>query len=194
MVFVDHMNFDINLRSLYYSSDRECPKLDYNTLFPDAVRLIPNIDFIKTFIFTPTPDPFLMQDPHLLSYYKWMRGLKGSKYMDVIEGRYIARPVDRDVPMRIDDHHTYYKEEKGTDINLAATLLSKAYFNSYDAAFIFSADTDYISVYKILKSIGKIVIVVAVQGQRIGKVIPEVDDHLFLGTEFFDRHIRPAKE
>ena len=38
MVFVDHMNFDIAVNSLYGGT---LPKLDYNTLFKGIVELIP---------------------------------------------------------------------------------------------------------------------------------------------------------
>jgi len=46
--------------------------------------------------------------------------------------------------------------------------------NAYDVAFIVSGDTDYISLYHQLKALGKLVITVAVTGQYIGKIIPEV--------------------
>lgn len=48
-----------------------------------------------------------------------------------------------------------------------------------------SADTDYISLYKHLKMLGKIVIVVAIQGQSLKFVKPEVDDFIFLDSKFF---------
>ena len=63
--------------------------------------------------------------------------------------------------------------------------------NSYDVAFVVSGDTDYISLYHQLKALGKLVITVAVTGQYIGKIIPEVDDFILLNDEFFVNHIRP---
>lgn len=189
MVFVDHMNFDIALRNLYYPDERT-PKLDYNTLFKDVVRQIPDVDYLKTFIFAPTPDDFLMTDERLSGYYKWVQGFKSAKYIDVIDGRYIARPVDSSIPMNIADHRTYYKVEKGTDINLAVHALTKAHFDAYDVAFVMSADTDYLTVYQQLKNMGKLVVVVIVRGQNIGKLRPEVDDFLILDKPFFNEHIR----
>lgn len=191
MVFVDHMNFNIALQSYYKSLNKLTPKLDYNMLFREVVKLIPNVDYLKTFIFAPKPDDFLMNDSYLKGYYKWVSGLSSAQYIDVIEGRYLARPTSG-VPntMNISDHSTYYKVEKGTDINLAVHALSKAHFNSYDVAFVMSADTDYISVYKLLKSIGKIVVVIGVTGQNLGKIIPEVDDYKFLDDAFFQNCLR----
>lgn len=189
MVFVDHMNFDIALRDLY-QDEGQTPKLNYNTLFSGVVSLIPNVSYLKTFIFAPKPDDFLMTDTRLNGYYKWVQGFKSSKYLDVIDGRYIARPFDSGTPMDINDHKTYYKVEKGTDINLAAHALTKAHFNAYDIAFIMSADTDYFTVYQQLKQIGKLVVVVVVKGQNLGKIRPEVDDFLILDKPFFNNHIR----
>ncbi len=191
MVFVDHMNFDISFKSYYHYLGKPAPKLDYNVLFRKVTELVPGVDYLKTFIFAPKPDDFLMKDPKLSGYYKWISGQASSKYIDVIEGRYIARPVNGDTSsMNINDHSTYYKVEKGTDINLAIHALSKAHFNSYDVAFVMSGDTDYISVYKQLRNIGKIVVVVGIKGQNLGKITPEVDDFKFIDDAFFQNCLR----
>lgn len=190
MVFVDHMNFNIALGDLYTSLGKKTPNLDYNKVFRGIVSLVPNISYTKTTIFSPEPDSFLMQDAYLHGYYKWVQGMKNAKYLDVVEGRYIGRPTGEMEDMKIDDKSTYYKVEKGTDINLAIHALTKAYNNAYDVAFVMSADTDYINLYRQLKSIGKIVVAVAVKGQKLGKVIPEVDDSLILDEGFFSQYLR----
>lgn len=190
MVFVDHMNFNIAVSDYYSSQGQKPPNLDYNTVFRGAVSLIPDVSYTKATIFAPEPDSFLMNDPYLKGYYKWIQGMKNAKYLDVVEGRYIGRPVIDTQSMDISDKSTYYKVEKGTDINLAIHAITKAYSNAYDIAFVFSADTDYISLYRHLKSFGKIVVVVAVKGQRLGKVIPEVDDYIILDDSFFSKYIR----
>jgi hypothetical protein len=190
MVFVDHMNFNIAVSDYYSSQGQKPPNLDYNTVFRGAVSLIPDVSYTKATIFAPEPDAFLMNDPYLKGYYKWIQGMKNAKYLDVVEGRYIGRPVIDTQSMDISDKSTYYKVEKGTDINLAIHAITKAYSNAYDIAFVFSADTDYISLYRHLKSFGKIVVVVAVKGQRLGKVIPEVDDYIILDDSFFSKYIR----
>lgn len=191
MVFVDHMNFDIAAKKLFKKEGTNVPRIDYNTFFGDIPSERKNITFTKTLIFAPKPDDFLMKDPVLTKYYKWVSGLESSKYIDVTWGRYIARPTQNNIPMSLDDRNSYYKVEKGTDINLAIHLLTKAFYNSYDVAFVLSADTDYISVYKQLKNIGKIVIPVTVKGQNISKLIPEVDDYIILGKDYFESHQRP---
>lgn len=190
MVFVDHMNFNIAVSDYYASTGKPAPNLDYNTVFRDIVSTIPNISYTKTIIFAPTPDDFLMNDPYLRGYYKWVQGMKNARYLDVVEGRYVGRPITDSASMNIADKSTYYKVEKGTDINLAIHALSKGYNNAYDVAFVVSADTDYISLYKQLKTLGKLVVAVAVKGQQLGRVIPEVDDYIMLDDTLFSRNIR----
>lgn len=190
MVFVDHMNFNIALGDYYTSLGKKTPNLDYNTIFRGIVSTISNVSYTKAIVFAPEPDSFLMNDPYLAGYYRWIQGMKNAKYLDVVEGRYIGRPVHDVSSMDINDKSTYYKVEKGTDINLAIHAITKAYNNAYDVAFVISADTDYISLYKQLKSIGKLVIAVVVKNQKLGKVIPEVDDYIILDESFFSKHIR----
>lgn len=62
-----------------------------------------------------------MKDKNLDNYYNQVTGMKNAPYTDVIEGRYVARQVDENIPMEIGNKSTYYKVEKGTDINLAST-------------------------------------------------------------------------
>lgn len=190
MVFVDHMNFNIAVQDYYNKTHKQqSPRLDYNTIFEAIVRM-KNAAYMKTVIFSPTPDNFLMGDKSLLGFYKWTQGIKNAKYIDVVEGRYIARPTDPEKEMTMDDRSSYYKVEKGTDINLALHAMVKAQNNAYDVAFIVSGDSDYISLYQQLKALGKIVIVVAVYGQSLSKVIPEVDDYIMLKDDFFKNHLR----
>lgn len=61
MVFVDHLNFDIAVQDLYLP-DEPAPKLDYNTVFKGIVELVSGVKYLKTFIFAPKPDEFLMKD------------------------------------------------------------------------------------------------------------------------------------
>lgn len=189
---MDNLNFEIAITEYYKNLNATAPKLDYNKIFKNIVKMRSDISYTKTFIFAPKPDDFLLTDVRNQKYYQWITGLNASKYTDVVEGRYVARPTGNS-PMNINDTSTYYKIEKGTDLNLAVHALSKAFSNAYDVAFIMSADTDYISLYKHLKMLGKIVIVVAIQGQSLKFIKPEVDDYIFLDDNFFSSCIRSYK-
>lgn len=190
MVFLDHMNFNIAVNDYYRNLGKQSPKLDYGKMLCGVVMQKPGVDFLKSYIFVPKPDDFLMKDTNLSKYFKWVSGMSSAKYIDVVEGRYVARPTSTKDAMNISNHDSYYKVEKGTDLNLAIQALTKGFYNAYDIAFVVSADTDYISLYKQLKSIGKIVIAVAVQGQNISKIKPEVDDFIILDESFFNQHLR----
>lgn len=191
MVFVDHMNFDIALQNYYKSLSHQTPKLDYSVLFKEIVKSSGiEVDLVKTYIFIPKPDKFLMQDNNLNKYYNWASKLSNSPYTDVIEGNYVARPVDPNKKMVISDHNTYYKVEKGTDVNLSLSVLSKAFYNAYDIAFVVSADTDYLEVYKTASSVGKLVNVVAVKGQNTQRLRGQVDNIITLDDALFKKCVR----
>jgi hypothetical protein len=50
--------------------------------------------------------------------------------------------------------------------------------------------TDYITVYSVLKSIGKLAVITAVKGQTIHKLKPHVDHCLILDDSFFCKCLR----
>ena len=191
MIFMDHMNFSIAFRDYYKSIKQDAPRLDYTLLFQEVAKTR-NLQLLKSLVFAPEPDTFLMQDSSLSSTYKWLCGMANARYIDVIFGRYIARPTSTS-EMSLEDRETYYKVEKGTDINLAIHALSKGFYNSYDIAIIMSGDTDYIQLYRLLKSIGKVVIVVGVGNQKLSKIIPEVDDYLWLSQKDFNNCLLAPK-
>ena len=137
---------------------------------------------------------FLKDDPKLWNYYKWVTGLKNAPYIDVIEGSYIARPVQDNVPKDLNNKATYYKEEKGTDVNFSVHAMTKAFYNSYDIGFFISADTDYVTVYKALKDIGKLSEVVVVKGQNIHKLKPHIDNYIVLEDDFFKSCLRQSQK
>ena len=75
----------------------------------------------------------------------------------------------RSTPINISDSSTYTTEEKGTDINVAVNMLSKAYTNAYDIAILVSGDTDYVPVVQQLHNIGKIVVLATLPHQNVSK-------------------------
>ena len=105
---------------------------------------------------------------------------------------YRARPVSgfTYATMDINNPASYYIEEKGTDVNLAAHVLTKGFHNAYDTAVIMSGDTDYIPVMDILNTIGKNVVVVGVKGQNLTKFRHHTDAQLLLDDSFFQRCLR----
>ncbi|WOC32872.1 MULTISPECIES: NYN domain-containing protein [Caproicibacterium] len=194
MVFIDFENFNIAITD-YYNKDftERAPRLDYNLVPSELINELPNhSELVKTFLFAPKPDDFLMQDEKRKKCYDWINGLKNQKYFTVIEGEHSARPTHGYTydTMNIDDPRSYYVVEKGTDINLSAHLITKAFHNSFDTAVIVSGDSDYIPVLDILNTMGKTTISVGVKGQNLFKLRRHSDDIVVLDRTFFDKCLR----
>ena len=137
MVFIDFENFDIAKLQYYKKkslSDAQTtaqanklpipttaptfnPKLDFNTLPKEVVALLPiSHELLKTFLFAPKPDTFLINDPGRVSTYNWINGMKNQDFFTVIEGTHSARPVlgFNYSTMTISNPASFYVEEKGT--------------------------------------------------------------------------------
>ena len=186
MVFIDHMNFNITLQNFYHRiHGTEAPRIDYQKFMYNLAGEVPNVAFVKGYICVPKPDAFLMGDSRIAGYYKWASSLSFIPFVEVIEGQLISRHVDKNVEKDINNPSTFYRTEKGSDVNFAITALSKAFFNSYDVGFFISADTDYITVYDMIRRMGKTVIQVSLECQRVGKLSDHVDMNLILHDEFF---------
>lgn len=207
MVFIDYENYNIALNNYYRKylnkplpnnqnntsttpNKITVPKINLIRLSKELVKLLPEEhSWVKTYIFVPKPDDFLMQETWRENTYKWATGLNNLPCIKVVEGEHIARPVDGYTKntMDIKNPQTYYVEEKGTDVNLTINVLTKAFHNAYDTAIIVSGDNDYIPVMDILDTIGKSVVVVGIHGQTLAKSKSHADLQLFLDDRFFQR-------
>lgn len=197
MVFIDFENFNISTMSYYRSLGEAYPRLDYNKVPAEIVKMLPGAnELVKTFLCAPKPDDFLMQDSRRKGTYNWINGLKNQAYFTVIEGQHVARPVSGFTyhTMDINDPASYYVEEKGTDINMSTHILAKAFLNAYDTAVVVSGDTDYIPVPDVLNTIGKVAVSVGVKGQNMTKLKAHSDDVIVLDRAYFDRCLRPTHQ
>jgi uncharacterized LabA/DUF88 family protein len=191
MVFIDEQNFQIALQSYYRAQNLPAPRLDYNKLPLMVNACVPNAVLVKTLLCAPRPDEFLQQDDAAMRHYRWIEGLRNQSFFDVIEGAFIARPTTYGVEMNINDRSSYYREEKGTDINIAVESITKAFNNAYDVAIFMSGDSDYLPIYKTLRTIGKLVVVAVVEGQSVMRLRPFIDHYIVLDKCKFDGILRP---
>jgi uncharacterized LabA/DUF88 family protein len=198
MVFVDFENFEINKNAYYKSIAPEggrpqYPKLDYNVLPQKIVEklTIPHY-LVKSFLFAPKPDDFLMKDDTRARTYNWINGMKNQNYFTIVEGSHSARPVSGFTyqTMDINNRASYYIEEKGTDVNLGAHLITKGFMNAYDTAIVMSGDTDYIPAMDILNTLGKTVVVVGVKNQNLFQFKRHTDAQIVLDDAFFQSCLR----
>lgn len=191
MVFIDYENFEIARQKLYkrenLNNDNQLPWIDLVEFPKKLIDYIdPDLTLLKTFLFAPKPDDNLMEaQGWRKKTYDFLNGLNNVDHYSMISGRHVVRPVNDDYSsIDFTDKSTYYICEKGTDINIAVETIKKAFFNSYDVAIIVSGDTDYLPVYDTLNSMGKLVIVVAVNGQSVSSVKMHTDKQVILGIDF----------
>jgi uncharacterized LabA/DUF88 family protein len=185
MVFIDYENFEIARQSLYEKRfgtgnfDYHAPRLNITKLPQTVVSaLSPVYDLLKTFLFVPEPDDFLKQEAWRKKRYDFLKGLGNTNFFSVIPGRHVARPIRND--MRPYDKSSYFVDEKGSDINIAVQLITKAYHGAYDTAVILSGDTDYLPIYDVLNTIGKTVVVVGVKPQNLSRFKSHTDRQFVL--------------
>lgn len=194
MVFIDYENFNIALN--YFSHDRlglqTSLRLDYLEFPQRLVEILPGSGnrLVKTFLFAPKPDDFLIQERRRKNTYEWLNFMKNKPYFTVAEGRHIARPT-AGKPMDIKDKYSYYVEEKGTDVLMATNILSKAFQNAFDTAVIVSNDSDYIPILDVMNTIGKTSVCVGLASQYMERLRPHTDDVILLDEEFFKKCTRP---
>jgi uncharacterized LabA/DUF88 family protein len=70
--------------------------------------------------------------------------------------------------------------QKGIDVQLAVDLVSHAYIDSYDAAVVCSGDVDLIESIKLVKNLGKKVIVVSHPENTASQIFKECDYYIDL--------------
>lgn len=198
MVFIDFENFEINKNNYYKSiaTDKKhvvLPKLDYNIIPQEIVKSLSQKHIlVKTFLFAPKPDEFLMKDERRKSVYDWINGMRNQDYFTIIEGKHSARPVSGYTykTMSIDRPQSFYVEEKGTDINVCTHLITKGFMNAYDTAIIVSGDTDYIPVMDVLNTLGKNIVVVGIKNQNLTQFKHHSDAQITLDEKFFNKCLR----
>lgn len=193
MLFIDQQNFSISMMALYRRHYHQAPKLDYSELSKRIMAKLPgDNELIKTYLFAPKPDAFLLQKEYYKNQYAWVSALKSTPYFTVVEGRHVARPVEgfSTKEMSIDNPSSYYVVEKGCDINMATHIISKGFLHAYDTAVILSGDSDYIPVLDMLNTMGKTCVVCGVVGQNMTRLRDHADDTIFLDMKFLDRCVR----
>lgn len=187
MIFIDYENFEISRCDLYKNEgNQRAPFLDL-VEFPKKLigKIGLELELMKTFLFAPKPDDILKQEKWRQKRFDFLKGLENTNFFTVIAGRHCARPNNGDfASIDLSDKSTYHVNEKGTDINIATQILTKAFHDSYDVAIVVSGDTDYLPVYDVLNTIGKLVIVVGVKGQNLAKLKTHTDFQLLLDYDF----------
>ena len=189
MVFIDFENFRLSLNHYAFKllGLSRPITIDYAQFPHSLVNALPGQGnrLVKTFLFAPKPDDFLMQDTRRKKMYEWLKGMNNSSYYDLAEGKHIARLAPGAKYMNIADRTSYYVLEKGTDVLLSTHVITKAFLNAFDTAVIVSGDTDNIPIFNVLNTMGKTSVCVGVYGQILDKLREHADDVMILDDKFF---------
>lgn len=191
MVFIDYQNFSINMHE-YYKQNKNYvqPKISYPKLAEEVfnrIELKESATLVKTYLFAYKPCDQLMKLDRYSTFYNWLNGLKKKSYFEVIEGRQEVRSINKNTKIDIKNPSTYTTEEKGTDINVAVHMLSKAYTNAYDIAILISGDSDYVPVVEQLHNIGKTVVLATLPQQNVSKYKTLYDQHIKIHNDILQK-------
>jgi uncharacterized LabA/DUF88 family protein len=178
-VYVD--GFNLYYRALQKS---EFKWLDLQRLSRELLSESDDIDLIR--YFTADVSPRAGDESAPTRQQAYLRALRTLAGIDIQKGSFLPRPILRPLvgqeKSRVLVHNT---EEKGSDVNLATSLLSDAFQGRFEAALILSQDTDLIAPLKIVKhELGLIVGLGWFEQNQPGKKHRQVSD--------FIRHISPA--
>lgn len=193
MIFIDHMNFYLSAQNYYRAKhNMPLPTFDYQKLIKEIHNQLPfSSELVKAQIFFPFSEAPLDSIEPYRSANKWLTNLKTNPFMDIIEGRNQIRKLN---DFDIYNPNTYTIDEKGTDINIATQMLTKAFHNSFDCAILVSGDSDYVPVMEVLRTIGKLTVVACLDNQPLNiklksamDSIIRIDDSL-LSTTFINKN------
>ena len=76
------------------------------------------------------------------------------------------------LPLRYENGKLF---QKGVDVHLAVDLVSHAFRNNYDIAVVCSGDVDMLESFKIVKSLGKRIVVISHEDMVSRNIIKEAD-------------------
>lgn len=190
MAFIDYQNFQINKKSFLTDNKSDTFNIDFIKLATEVnERIAIKPTLVKTFLFAPKPCEQLInvKSGYYRQYYNWLCGMKNKSYFEVIEGTQEIRPISDSIPIDLNNYSTYTTKEKGTDVNVAVNMLSKAYHNAYDVAILISGDTDYIPVVKELHNLGKTVVLATLPNQNMKKYDEYKDAHIKIDMDLLKR-------
>jgi len=181
-VYVDGFN-------LYYRALKRTPYKWLNPLSLAQSLLSPEdtIDKLRYFTARISPragNPSAPRDQQL-----YLSALESIPEIEIQYGRFLPKPKWRPIvhpvwspEVMVQIHDT---EEKGSDVNLAVHMLNDGLTDQYDAALLFSQDTDLCECMKLVKEAGKVVGLVCLDGREPNKRLK--------AHASFVRHVTPSR-
>ena len=97
------------------------------------------------------------------------------------------------ITMRLKELNQQHPTQKGVDIYLASDMISLAYENAYDIAFILSGDGDYKALIELVKSKGKKVWILSFR-RSLSNALKECADKVFIVENMKETLLRRISE
>ena len=147
MIFIDGSN-------VYYDWQRlnRTKPLDIQKYVAVVQNLYPDVEFVRSYYFATETS----------SNSTFIHSIRKIPYLDVVTGRLQSKEISLDklgvqCPScgRNLFGHASTQVDKGTDINIAVEILTHAFNDSFDLAILASRDSDFVSVVKVVKHLGK---------------------------------------
>ena len=164
MVFVDLMNLYKSLESLGVNTN-----VNYHKL---ALKLAePHRRLIRCYVFTGTYDQVREPDKYAAQV----------RFFNRVHGMPFVTLKTRPLLFRAGEY-----VQKGVDTLIATDMVSMAFLNHYDIAFLVSGDGDLAPAVEAVKAAGKQIIVAAFQRSRSLAVGQAADHEVVLTADFFE--------
>jgi len=156
LVLIDGFNYYHKLDN-YQKSQKECVKwLDYSALLNEAIynHLKKSQVDISTEIIFFTAIAHHRGDDSVKRHTIYLNALK-STGIKVVEGEFKKKYIDicKDCTQKNKSEKRLKHEEKHTDVNIAITMLEKAFLNEFDRVYLLSEDNDYVPAVKRVKEL-----------------------------------------
>ncbi len=165
MIFIDGSNFYHNLKKHYKKT-----QIDFALL---VEKLTGNDrEIVRTYYYNSPIDRNMNEE----EYRKQQKFFEKIKRIDCFEIKL----------GRLQNNEDGSKKEKGTDVNIAVDMITKAYKDQYDVAILISGDADLAQVVQEVKDLAKHVELAVVPGQKCYHLRDTVDRVITIDDSYED--------
>jgi uncharacterized LabA/DUF88 family protein len=151
LALIDGYNYYHKLKH-YQNNNKVCVKwLDYRSLINSALNKYDNPE-LEIIYFSAIA--YHRSKEAVIKHKNYINALKhiGIK---VVLGEFKEKPIDicHNCEQKMPNDKIIKHEEKHTDVNIAITMLEKAFENEFDDCYLLSEDNDYVPVVKRVKNL-----------------------------------------
>jgi len=177
MIFIDDSNFKANIKCINIERKQD-RVIDYYKIHRFVLEYLSQnpqykgelLSHVRTYIYTGEyTDALFQRIKHAISESSDERKIKFEQLLRDTEKfkegqrKFLSRAMTynffeiRKKPLQFTQTKGIF--QKGVDVQLAVDLVSNAYLNNYDTAVLFSGDIDLLESLKLIKNLGKQIII-----------------------------------